>query len=55
MASRMSSCCSEPSCVPAESRGALVVVLAVGTVRFAVHDSPQWGHASDPSQRLDPL
>lgn len=43
------------SLVPAESRRALVVVLAVGTVWFTVHDSPQRRHAGCSSQRLDPF
>lgn len=39
--------------VPAQSRGALVVALAVGPMRFAVHDSPQWRHAGCPSQHWE--
>lgn len=47
--------CFSSSSVPAESWGALVVVLAVGTIWFTVHDSPQRGHTSSSSQGLDPF
>lgn len=39
---------------PAESSGALVVVLAVGSEWFAVHDPPQGGHPGCPPLHLDP-
>lgn len=39
---------------PAQSRGALVVALAVGAKRFAVHDPPQGRHPGGPPKSLSP-
>lgn len=40
---------------PAESGGALVVVLAVRAQWFAVHDPPQGRHPGNPPLRLRPV
>lgn len=37
---------------PAEPRGAFVVVLAISSKRFTVHDPPQRGHPGGPPRAL---